>query len=250
MRRGIEARYTIPYEHATKIERMVNILREKMRSTAHGLAFKLSEPHEEYLGSSVVQAMNDTPNSKSIPHTPSALMKGVRPNYQTDYHAPFGSVALCSQSGVKAGTSENKHDIGVSLGRAPNHTGGHYFAIPGYRDPVIRRALKGMDWNQALKDFMNQLADAKPGSDLEQLLFYNEVITPARQTEMEAEQKQQEETAVNPTQIATPVEETLPVQTDPINELSAADRSQDVQSRFDQVSANSEINSSNADSIP
>ena len=236
VRRGITPRYSIPYEHATTIERNAKTVREKMLATKSSLPYKLPEPYEEYLAYSVVQYDNITPNSKSLPHTPRYLMRGDKPNFQTDFGAPFGSVCLLSQADQKDG-SEKKHEIGISLGKAPNHTGGFYFAVQGHRDPLIRRPLKWMPMTKDLQEYMNKMAELKPGSADEQLFFYNQRISAARQEEMVEEADRQESKQTDPeiAQSEVTVGETIPISTEVVNVPSLPIGRQDVETHLDEV---------------
>jgi len=114
---GVRLKIRLPYEHEKRAERAMRVVRERIRVKLRELPYKLPKKLFDSLTAECIQNINMIPNYRSMPHSPTELVRGDKINYLTDISPPFGSLVLCPTHGEQhRGGTEAKQEIAIALG--------------------------------------------------------------------------------------------------------------------------------------
>ena len=170
-RHGVKMSFRIPGEHEKIAERSMRVVRERMRVKRRELPYALPKRLYDELAAECIRNINLMPNSKSMPHCPSELVRGEKINFLTDITPPFGSLVLCPVADNEPGT-EAKQEVAVVLGSAGhNIKAGVRVYIPGKDRILIRRNIQPMSMTANMIKHMNNWANGMRGVDDEDFVF-------------------------------------------------------------------------------
>ena len=170
---GVRLKLRLPHEHEKRAERAMRVVRERIRVKLRELPYKLPKKLFDSLAAECVRNINMMPNYRSMPHSPTELVRGDKINFLTDISPPFGSLVLCPTHGEQhKGGSEAKQEIAIALGPSNSNTrGGVLVYIPGRDNPVVRRNVRAMAMTSDIIDHMNKWAKELPGFDNSEFVF-------------------------------------------------------------------------------
>ena len=170
-RHGVKMSFRIPGEHEKIAERSMRVVRERMRVKRRELPYTLPKRLYDELAAECIRNINLMPNSKSIPYSPSELVRGEKINFLTDLTPPFGSLVLCPVADNEPGT-EAKQEVAVILGSAGHNVkGGVRVYIPGKDRILIRRSIQPMAMTPNMIRHMNNWANGMRADDAEDFVF-------------------------------------------------------------------------------
>ena len=182
---GVRLKIRLPYEHEKRAERAMRVVRERIRVKLRELPYKLPKKLFDSLAAECIRNINMMPNYRSMPHSPTELVRGDKINYLTDISPPFGSLVLCPTHGEQhKGSTEAKQEIAITLGPSNSNTrGGVLVYIPGRDNPVIRRNVRPMAMTSDIIDHMNKWAKELPGFENSEFVFKDTIATEAARSE-------------------------------------------------------------------
>jgi len=170
-RHGVKMSYRIPGEHEKIAERSMRVVRERMRVKRRELPYSLPKRLYDELAAECIRNINLMPNSKSMPFSPSELVRGEKINFLTDITPPFGSLVLCPVADNDAGT-EAKQEVAVVLGSAGHNVkSGVRVYIPGKDRILIRRSIQPMAMTPSMINHMNDWANGTRPVEHEDFVF-------------------------------------------------------------------------------
>jgi hypothetical protein len=170
-RHGVKMSFRIPGEHEKIAERSMRVVRERMRVKRRELPYVLPKRLYDELAAECIRNINLMPNSKSMPYSPSELVRGEKINFLTDITPPFGSLVLCPVADNEHGT-EAKQEVAVVLGSAGhNIKAGVRVYIPGKDRILIRRSIQPMAMTPSMIKHMNNWANGMRANDDEDFVF-------------------------------------------------------------------------------
>jgi hypothetical protein len=182
---GVRLKIRLPYEHEKRAERAMRVVRERIRVKLRELPYKLPKKLFDSLAAECIRNINMMPNYRSMPHSPTELVRGDKINYLTDISPPFGSLVLCPTHGEQhRGGTEAKQEIAIALGPSNSNTrGGVLVYIPGRDNPVVRRNVRAMAMTSDIIDHMNKWARELPGFENSEFVFKDTIAAEVNRSE-------------------------------------------------------------------
>ena len=133
----------------------MRIVREKIEAKLSELPYTLPPGLYDELALDFLKNCNEMPDAHTTPRTPREIVTGEKFNFLTDLIAPFSAPIMVDRT--KSQNSSNS--IGICLGDDSRTKGGAKTMFPQDAQPVIRRALCGMDFTKEWIDYMNDWAN-------------------------------------------------------------------------------------------
>jgi len=116
---GVDVQFSSPGTHESRIERVVRVVRERIRAELSALhnMYKLPPALYPYLFTDIVNVGNLMPNKKTRGTTPRQLLTGEK-IAMADIGAPFGTVAAFRNPNIPPGDkTAPRVDLGIVVGR-------------------------------------------------------------------------------------------------------------------------------------
>ena len=150
-------------EHVPDIERMIRVVKERVRSTRSTLPFrKIPERMTIEMVLFCIFWLNHMPNKNGISNSlsPRMIMTGNRPNFKTHCRIPFGAYAQTHEEPQPSNdVSQARTQGAICLGPLGNKQGGYKFLSLTSGKPISRRAFTELPMPADVVQAVHDLAD-------------------------------------------------------------------------------------------
>lgn len=152
-------------EHVHKIERRIRVVKERSRSTRHGLPYpKLPKLVIIYMVLAVIRMLTYFPTKGGISEiwSPQMLLHGRRLNYKKDLALQFGSYCQVHEHETPRNSMKPRTQGAICLGPCGNEQGGYKFLTLKNNTVVTRYSWDAIPITQAVIDRVTLLAKDQP----------------------------------------------------------------------------------------
>jgi hypothetical protein len=140
--RGIRFNHTAPEQHASRAERLIREIKERVRALYYGVGYILPTTLMKYMVAWVIQCLNAIPNANTGNVSANELFKGSKMDYKRDLRCSFGTIGLFKTPMTPSRKDlDPRSELGIVIGREINGHGNLKVYIPSRRRIVTRNKL-------------------------------------------------------------------------------------------------------------
>ena len=139
---GIEIELGEVNEHSTTVERMIRVIRERLRININAQSYRVPISLYKYSINKPVSDLNNTPNSKTITVTPNQIVTGNKLDYKYDISLPWGTI-VDIKIPMNLNSSESRIESGIVIGNHCKERGTRVISIKDgkFSRPKNRRKI-------------------------------------------------------------------------------------------------------------
>ena len=161
--------------HVPEIERSIRTVKERVRSTLHGMPFKrVPRIMIRALAEFAVQSLNQLPAQNGVSPTlsPHTIMTGQPPRSYKHYTLDFGTYAQVYEDNDPSNSTKSRTTGAIALNHSGNSSGGYHFMslVTGLR--LARRQWTVVPMPEWVPNYVEDMASAEK----QQLLINNEPL--------------------------------------------------------------------------
>jgi len=177
---GIHMEFASPDQHEKKAERMIRVIKERIRCILHSLLYTLPRSMYKYLNEFVVSCINMVPNTQSGNQSPYGLITKKIIDAPLSLKARFGEFVMCRVPTPSTSQSfEARAEFGIVIGRDLSMKGSIKVFLLHSNEVVTRYAFNVIPPTQDLIRIVNDLAAKSSSVNIvNDPLFASNVVDP------------------------------------------------------------------------